>query len=311
MKIIKLILFFSFFTLTTFGQKITVSGIVQDSFNNSNQIRIVLNDTLNKFINSEENRNNYGELLRNKNFIVEPDNDGNFEIIAELNDSIFFTSYRHFTQSFLVADLVKEKNIKIKLKKEPCIEYVECNQKEKILYVFIGKKIKLDPAENIIYCDRISMDSKFKAKYQILKNIFGDFPSDTINFDIYDHYGDPGFIDLETVILYVFKNCKELIQVKYLYNNVYLDNNKWIVPYPYHLIKDSKLLNDFEIDKIRFRKTVEFDFSQRSIDWIEENFPSPFYKRKGKKVKVIFGISTDQMFEIMKKTSLKGRGYFD
>lgn len=292
--------------------KLTVSGIVQDSFNNTNQIRVVLNDTLNKFLNSEANRNDYGKLMDNKNFVVEPDNEGNFEIIAELNDSIFFTSYRHFTQSFLVADLLEEKDINIKLKKEPCIEYVECNQKEKILYVFIGKKIKLNPVDNIIYCDRISMDSKFKAEYQILKNIYGDFPSDTINFDVYDHYGDPGFINLETAILYIFKDCEKLIQVKYQYNDVYLDDNKeWIVPYPYYLIKDSKIFNDIEIDKIRFKKTVEFDFSQRSNEWIEENFPLPFYERKGKKVKVIFGISTDKMFEIMKKTSLKGRGYFD
>lgn len=312
MNIIKLTLIFTFFTSTTYCQKLTVSGIVQDSFNNTNQIRVVLNDTLNKFLNSEANTNDYGKLLENKNFVVEPDNEGNFEIIAELKDSIFFTSHNHFTQSFLVADLIKEENINIKLKKEPCIEYVECSQKEKILYVFIGKKIKLDPADKIIYCDRISMDSKFKAEYQILKNIYGDFPSDTINFDVYDHYGNPGYIDLETVILYVFKNCEELIQVKYLYNTVYLDDNKeWIVPYPYNRIKDSELLNDNEIDKIRFKKTVEFDVSQRSNDWIEENFPFPFYERKGKKVKVIFGISTDKMFEIMKKTYLKDRGYFD
>ena len=89
------------------------------------------------------------------------------------------------------------------------------------LYAFIGQKISVtefDPNENnkrkVI--DPISgdtliqqsyiMDSGFRAKYRIVKNVFNELKTDTIEFIAYDHYGRPGFENFENVLLYISLN---------------------------------------------------------------------------------------------------------
>lgn len=89
------------------------------------------------------------------------------------------------------------------------------------LYAFIGEKISVtefDPNENNtkIEIDSISgdtirrvsyvMDSGFKNKYKVVKNVFNDLKTDTIEFVAYDHYGRPGFESYENVILYISLN---------------------------------------------------------------------------------------------------------
>ncbi|MCR1026434.1 hypothetical protein NQT66_16550 [Cellulophaga baltica] len=89
------------------------------------------------------------------------------------------------------------------------------------LYAFIGEKISVtefDPNENNtrIEIDSISgdtirrvsyvMDSGFKNKYKVVKNVFNDLKTDTIEFVAYDHYGRPGFEKYENVILYISLN---------------------------------------------------------------------------------------------------------
>lgn len=92
------------------------------------------------------------------------------------------------------------------------------------LFAFVGKKIsviKFDPnAEQFgekIY-DSISgdtiirksyiIDSGYRCKYKIIKNVFNNPKVDTIDFEAYDHYGIPAFSKHETVLLYVSKSSK-------------------------------------------------------------------------------------------------------
>ncbi len=89
------------------------------------------------------------------------------------------------------------------------------------LYAFIGEKISVtefDPNENNtrIEIDSISgdtirrvrfvMDNGFINKYKVVKNVFNDLKSDTIEFVAYDHYGRPGFENYKNVILYISLN---------------------------------------------------------------------------------------------------------
>lgn len=91
------------------------------------------------------------------------------------------------------------------------------------LYVFIGEKISViefDPNENntLIEIDSITgdtirrmsyvMDNGFKNKYKVVKNVFNDLKTDTIEFVAYDHYGRPGFENYNNVILYISLNKK-------------------------------------------------------------------------------------------------------
>ena len=53
------------------------------------------------------------------------------------------------------------------------------------------------------------MDEAFTCKYKVVKNIFNDLKTDTIEFEAYDHYGRPGFEEYEYVILYISINKDE------------------------------------------------------------------------------------------------------
>ncbi len=97
----------------------------------------------------------------------------------------------------------------------------EFNNESVNLYAFIGEKISVtefDPNENNtrIEIDSISgdtirrvsyfMDSGFKSKYKVVKNVFNNLKTDTIEFVAYDHYGRPVFENYKNVILYISLN---------------------------------------------------------------------------------------------------------
>ncbi len=90
------------------------------------------------------------------------------------------------------------------------------------LFAFVGKKISViefDPnaekeekisidsatGEKIVQKSHI-MDSGFKCKYIIQKNVFNRLDADTIDFVAYDHYGRPDFENSEFVLLYISKS---------------------------------------------------------------------------------------------------------
>jgi len=105
------------------------------------------------------------------------------------------------------------------------------------LYAFIGEKISVtefDPNENndekvidpitgdtLIHKNYI-MDYGFRARYKVVKNIFNNLKTDTIEFLAYDHYGRPKFENHKNVILYISQNKEKgnYYHQKYQFNPV-------------------------------------------------------------------------------------------
>lgn len=304
---------FLFFSILTFGQKVTVKGIALDSTNGFHRVQITINDTINKYLqNAKLNIEEYKQLYSNKNHAVQADKKGRFKIKAFLNDSLYFRYNHQITQAYLVSDLILRDKIKIVLEPEKCEKYVPCKEQNPKLYVFIGKKINVDYAKRKYYCNRISMDSKFDAEYQIVENLYGDFKKDIINFVAYDHYGKPGFSEFEYVILYVAEYCGELIHVKYQYNNVYkTKDGKWASPYQGFNYKKLDSLNIKKPIKMEYEKEVTFEFGKDTDTlWFNQLFPKPYYETNGLKAKAVYGNYAIDIFEIKKKTILKNRGFF-
>ena len=130
--------------------------------------------------------------------------------------------------------------------------------KEVNLFAFVGKKISViefDPnAEQVgkkVY-DSVSgdtlieksyiMDGGFRCKYAIIKNVFNNPKIDTIDFVAYDHYGNPGFAEYETVLLYVSKSSKGNYYFHQKYQFDYLEKNSdgKFYGYIYHRIQRKK-----------------------------------------------------------------------
>ncbi|WP_405265699.1 hypothetical protein [Cellulophaga sp. Ld12] len=110
------------------------------------------------------------------------------------------------------------------------------------LYAFIGEKISIeefDPNENNtqITIDSISgdtirkvrhvMDYGFRNKFKVVRNVFNELKTDTIEFVAYDHYGRPSFEKYENVMLYISLNMEKghYYHQKYQYDPVEKSKN--------------------------------------------------------------------------------------
>ena len=329
-----------------FSQEITVKG---NAFNsgkfNDRVVYIIRNDTINKlrkvsksyYTSWKENSkfknrkdDSYLEfkkiseilerLLYDKNYRTKTDSLGNFEIQAKLSDSLFFESTYHSTKKYLVADLIKKKKATVKLKLEPCEVWPSHSEEEKPtkLYVFIGKKIKTWASPSS-HCNGILFNSRALSKYLIIKNIYGDFKKDTIQFTSYVHSSPleqnyipfkASFADYEYCLLYVLKYKGELIQVKYLFDDVYLTKEgKWASPLKpkglFHTISPDL----FKPNKINFITPIEFEYEDRFYKEIYQNFPATYNTISDGKITVNYGYYVEDLFEIRKKDRLKEYDY--
>ncbi|WP_438976646.1 hypothetical protein [Polaribacter sp.] len=113
------------------------------------------------------------------------------------------------------------------------------------LYAFIGEKISViefDPNENSerIEIDSITgdtlvfkswvMDSGFKCKYKVVRNVYNELKTDTVEFEAYDHYGRPAFEKYENVLLYLSQNEEKdkYYHQKYIFDALKKDKKgKW------------------------------------------------------------------------------------
>eukprot|EP01035_Chromulina_nebulosa_P013224 gene13224-17580_t len=92
------------------------------------------------------------------------------------------------------------------VEKDTANGFEACNR----LFVFIGEKINLKqlPSEG-------GMDGLYLAKYKVLQTIYGGVLKDTIEFEVYDHYGIPPFTAFKNAMLFVRKDSSGYLHLKY------------------------------------------------------------------------------------------------
>jgi hypothetical protein len=294
------------------SQTVKIKGLALDTVKSRNSVMINVNDTLKKFRDKSsltKKWDGYDELTKNKNFVVFTDSVGNFNISAKLTDSLYFYATSYLTQKYAVSDLLKRKEIKIQLEPEKCIPFVSCEQKKPSnYYIFIGKKLKLEGQKPPYYCNTIIMDGEFKSTYKIEKNLYGNFPKDTIIFTAFDHYGIPEFSNCENVLLFVGEYCGKLYHEKYQYFDLYkTKNGKWASPgNPYKNDNYAKEKNIVP-KKINFENTIYFDISKLNAKQIEDEYPAEYYKIIEKKAIPTMGTYVEDLVEIKKNGVLKAR----
>lgn len=267
-----------------FSQYVEVKGIAKQK--NYGKVLIVLNDTLNKLAKDYPD-SLYRQMWKNKDLINYSDVEGKFTFNAKLKDTLFFSAIDYSSQKFAVSDLVKQKEVNIVLERLPCVEYIPCQEKISEKFIFIGKKIEVVAAYDPNYCNIISMDSKYRAKYKILKGISKNVTFDTIEFDSYDHLSRIKYSEYENVMLFVVKHCNKLIYEKYHYYPVYktLDGN-WATP----VVKNFNTKLKISSKKPRKVEMAEPIFSGVfSNKELEETYPKPYFEAKDGKVYMLYG----------------------
>lgn len=185
--------------------------------------------------------------------------------------------------------------------------------KKDSLYVFIGKKIEIVGIKQRIDSNEVSFNAVFKAKYKIIQNVYGNYAKDTIEFEVYDHYGIPAFSKYDYVLLFVSNYNGKLYHEKYQYFDVYkTKNGRWASSYSAgdynHIYNKNTTVKPELID---FVDEVFYKINSRNTEEIEQHFPSPYYKVVDDKAIVIWGNYVEQLFELKKTGILKARGIFD
>ena len=178
------------------------------------------------------------------------------------------------------------------------------------LFVFVGEKISVEP----LPLKRGSMDNGFKAKYVILRKIYGHFPEDTIEFIAYDHYGTPPFSKFKNVLLYVSADSGTYYHQKYLYNDVYkTKDGNWAGTY-------ARADYEHSYNKHTKIKPIKIDFAQRivyPITAIDEegrqltiSYPKPYFETIGDSAIAVYGNFEEELFALKKTGFLTARGLF-
>lgn len=309
-----LILSLFFIGIHVKAQKIKISGTIKAAKENSIfKHEAVLNDTLNRFSTKylkepgpgEEEEflsfyNQYRKLSNDAALFVRADQQGHFSIMAAPGDSILFRFYNHLPQIHAVKDLLLMDQIRINLDTIPCIPYQRCNQAATRMYVFIAEKISLTRDYQKLYCNRIVLDGEYDANYKIIKNIYGDYPGDSIAFKAYDHNGIPAFSRHPYVMLFVGEFCGKLVQLKYEYFDVYpTANGRWASPgdpMRFDRPKDATSLRGEIISwgDLNFDKIIDTRFRRL-------NFQEPYFSIVENCVIPVRGAYVEDLFELKKK----------
>lgn len=158
----------------------------------------------------------------------------------------------------------------------------------------------------------ISMDSRYVAKYRILKVIFGTYKADTIEFIAFDHYGQPAFSEYKTVLLYVSNFNGELYHEKYMYSGVYQTiDGRWAGPYESQDYNHENNKNTtVKPEPIAFKEPVSFDLKNLDKGSIKRFYPEPYFRIEKGRAYPIMGNYVQELFQLKRDGYLKARGIF-
>jgi hypothetical protein len=181
------------------------------------------------------------------------------------------------------------------------------------LFVFVGEKISVTAFDAKVPQGTIIMDNAFNAKYKVIENVFGLYDNDTIEFEVYDHYGDPPFSKFEFALLYVSKGEDgKWYHEKYMYSDVYRTvDGRWAGPY-----QSQDYNHDFnknttvKPEPVSFKHPVSFNIGKLDNEVILEYYPEPYYTIKDGKAYVKMGNYIEDLFKLKRDGYLKARGLF-
>jgi hypothetical protein len=181
------------------------------------------------------------------------------------------------------------------------------------LYVFVGEKIELMPFDEGKVEGELVNDNAFKARYRVLYNVYGGYYSDTIEFEVHDHYGSPAFAEFSHVLLFVSEINGKFYHEKYQYFDVYKTRDgRWAGdgdPYKFdgQIEKSRRLVKPIPIT---FEKVVAFDLKDLDRSLIHKFYPAPYYKVQNQKAYALMGNYVEDLFLVKKEGVLKARGLF-
>ncbi|TMP25576.1 hypothetical protein CWB99_20605 [Pseudoalteromonas rubra] len=176
------------------------------------------------------------------------------------------------------------------------------------IFAFVGEQVDFYQFEPTVSDDVILMDEAFKAKYKILEQVHGEFNSDVISFEVYDHYGTPAFSRYKYVLLFVSEHDGKIYHEKYQFFDVYkTKSGGWAycgTPFEYEEAVKPKPLENIE-----FSPRIEYSTVMYNEAYAKEVFPEPAFEHANGKAICRQGVYVDELFRIKQAGVLKNRGH--
>lgn len=182
------------------------------------------------------------------------------------------------------------------------------NSKNNSLFVFVGEKLELT---RLPYTPG-DFDNAFLAKYKVLDKIYGDYLKDTIEFEVYDHHGDPAFAEYRFVLLFVSFDKGKFYHEKYQYFALYkTKDDKWASPYSaYDYQHEYNRNTPIKPVKIEFAEPVYYDVVETDKKFIRKWYPAPYFQVEKNKAKAVYGNYIPELFKLKRNGVLKARDLF-
>ncbi len=180
------------------------------------------------------------------------------------------------------------------------------NERNNKLFVFVGEKIDVRDTY-----EKGDFSLSVHAKYKVLLRVYGDYAKDTIEFDAYDHYGIPRFINYKNVLMFVTKDSGKYYQEQYQWFDVYkAKNGRWAGSFAEDDYRDADNGNTtVKPEKIDFVEEVSYPLPKDSNE-TTERYPEPFYKIAGNKAVAVYGNYIEELFKLKEDGILTRRQLF-
>lgn len=197
----------------------------------------------------------------------------------------------------------------------------QAGQGDNGLFVFVGRLIEInelkdepcgepesDDGEERI-C--ISMDSGFRATYEILDQFYGKYDSAQITFDAYDHYGKPAFSRFKHALMFVHVTDDGIYHAKYQFYDVYRTiEGRWATcGDSFARYEEPEELEQIVFSKLNFPEDLVFaDVGRFSPSYVAMEFPAEFYDIRSNKAFCKKGVYVEHLVDFKEQTVLKARG---
>lgn len=172
------------------------------------------------------------------------------------------------------------------------------------LFVFIGERLSIKSVD----ARELYNETRFIATYKIIKKICGNYPVDTITFDVIDIQYDTSFARCKYLLLTLIKDTAQggkLVLWGGLYRDVFKTRDgTWAATYDASdntTYRGKPVLNPH---KMRFSKNAFYNITGLTREEINIRFPEPYYKIKKNKVLPVLGNSIEEIFQFQKYGTL-------
>ena len=190
----------------------------------------------------------------------------------------------------------------------------ECNERPgspQKLFVFVGELLQA----KIVSARENYNEARFSATYRIIDRLCGNFPGDTISFDVIQVTYDSAFKKNRYQLLMLTKDTAQN-EDYVLWADLYFDvfktvDKQWAGSY---MSKNGVIYANqktLEPKKMKFSKDAFYDTRGMTREEIDITYPEPFYKIKKDKAIPLLGNSIDEIFQHQKEGTLANADIYD